>query len=116
MTSGLQRRVAVPRAQRFLDALPQRLAKLVLRLDEAALGGAFHVGDEAQRRGDAEVRLEQHLLELLERAGGDSAADDDADVGEGDVLDLFPERAFRDVTRLAKKAHRRKLAPAPGSA
>ena len=64
-----ERGVGVPGAQRRRRCpCRRRVEELVLRLHEAALRQPLDLGHQPQGDGDAEVRLEQQLLELLERA------------------------------------------------
>ena len=76
--------------------------ELRLRLDLPALGAPLHFLDQPQRHRNAEVGLQQHLLELLERAGRDAAARQHGDVHQRDVLDALPERPLGDVARFTK--------------
>ena len=80
----------------------QSVEKLLLGLDESATRLAFDLGHEAHSCWNAEVGLEQHLLQLLERALNRAGARDRGDVGERDVLYFGPQRPGRNVTRAAE--------------
>ena len=65
----------------------------------------FTSSTRRKRDWHAEVRLEQQLLEALDRTRFDSTARDDVDVGERDVLDALPQGALRRVTGFTEKRH-----------
>ena len=65
----LQPGIAVSRLQRVANSALQGAEELVLGLHEAARGEPLDLLDEPQRGRDADVGLEQDLLQLLEVAG-----------------------------------------------
>jgi len=73
-----------------------------LSLYESPLGESLDLGHESERDGDAKVRLEEQLLELLERSRRHTAARQYRHVHQRDVLDALPQRALGDVAGFTK--------------
>jgi hypothetical protein len=73
--------------------------ELLLRLDESAARLSFDLRDQAHRGRNAEVGLEEDLLQILQRALDGSAARYCRDVRERDVLYFGPQRTGGYVAR-----------------
>jgi len=79
------------------DARASRLLE-----DVTALRLALDLRYETHRSGNAEVGLEQHLLELLQRALNRAGARDRGDIGQRDIFYFGPQRTGRYITRAPK--------------
>jgi 4-hydroxythreonine-4-phosphate dehydrogenase len=92
----VERRVIVPGGQNRADLALDGFEKVALGPDLTQAGYAFDVIDEAHRGGHTEIRCQQRLLHLLQRAFVESA-DQHADVGQRDASDPIPERCLFGV-------------------
>ena len=63
---------------------------MILSLDETAARLALDFGDERHRSRDTKVRLEQNLLEFLERPLDRAGTDERANIGQRNVFYFGP--------------------------
>src|SRR5687767_5942733 len=97
----VQRRVVSVGTQSSRHSLLERGEKLLLALDRPTSRLLLDALDETHAGRHPKVRLDENLLQLLERALNGAALREEAHVGHSDVSYSLPQRATRSIVRAA---------------